>query len=137
VAVISLVFIVETIRGNKIDARIEPEYSNLQVLYKIGCSKAPPRHSIFVSKLKSSEKGVIGVCLKGWLRNIIIIDEDFFNSADKRYIESTLAHEMSHCFLDIKHRNNPNSYMHEIISSDITRSRLYFEFLLDVRENCR
>lgn len=131
-----IAYTVEFIRGNKIDSRIEPEYTTLQMLYKIGCSKTPPRHSIFISKLKDSERGVVGVCLKGLFRDTIIIDEDFFNLGDKNYVEATLAHELSHCFLGLSHRNTAGSYMNENVPSQLSRIRLYAEFLLDVRENC-
>lgn len=131
-----IAYTVEFIRGNKIDSRIEPEYTTLQMLYKIGCSKTPPRHSVYVSKLKGAERGVIGVCLKGVFRDTIIIDEDFFNLDDRKYIEATLAHELSHCFLGLEHQKNTNSYMNEIVPSQISRIRLYAEFLLNARENC-
>lgn len=128
------VFAIENIRGNKVDTRLEYQYNDLKILYKLVCDKKPPLHTVQVKPLG---RDILGQCQPGTFRNVITINENFLNTASNEYLETILAHEMGHCFLNKPHKDDHDNYMDAVPRSDLGQFKLYTQFVRDVYEHCR
>ena len=127
-------YTLETIRGNVVDTRLEYQYNDLKILYKLVCDKKPPLHTVQVKLLNMD---ILGQCQPGTFRNVITINEEFLNTASNDYVMTILAHEMSHCFLNNHHKNDHDNYMDATPRSDLGQFKLYIQFVRDVYESCK
>lgn len=116
-------------------------YQEYQNLLKNYC----PSHNFYVNQviiqpgnLDPVHTSIIGTCFNGKiLSSIIIIDKSFWEIASNDQKYQLIMHEMSHCFINKRHIDNPFNYMYPYNDETLTKEVTKNQVINDIKEICK